>query len=587
MTRIRLLYLYVLSTVALGMLLFGLSHLLGAVLDRIIDNRGETIFASGDDSLRLLVARYVAISVIALPVWLGHWYVAQRGATAETPRGREERFAPERRFFLAVIIALVTGLPAVVAAWNVLEGLAGRLLGMGDPPRIAGALATLVVTGGAWVYFRGVQRADVARDPALIEIDDWRRLEIYGLAVAGLFVFTNGLDALLDVLIRLVGDARADVVILTADRWWAGPLAGALASIAVGAGLWAIHWLPVTALAGRDTPAGLVERHSLVRRFARAGILLVTLVIALTQAGIALAAVLAWAFGVAPGEIDLPGDGDTLMTTLAHAALTGLVYGAIWCYLAERSRQEEPALDPESPDVGRADPQRIYAYLVALVGLGFFVGGGIQIISILADVLRDRTPILSADDDTWRRPLATAIASLVVGFAAWVWEWNRAQRRAASAAIEDADALAPVPAPVPAERRSPVRRAYLVIAAGIGLIILLGSGSIALYALLGTLLSVQDDVGERFADVAGWLVGGAFLVAYHVAILRSDGQMSRAAPDEEGPAQTIDLPLILTLPGGTDLEPVLARLRGALPPDATIGRAAVEGSEGADGLERT
>lgn len=87
MTRIRLLYLYVATIIALAMLLFGLSNLLRVVLDRIIDDAGDTLFVGDEDSLRRLVARYVAISVIALPVWLGHWYIAQRGASAETPRG--------------------------------------------------------------------------------------------------------------------------------------------------------------------------------------------------------------------------------------------------------------------------------------------------------------------------------------------------------------------------------------------------------------------------------------------------------------------------------------------------------------------
>ena len=119
-----------------------------------------------------------------------------------------------------------------------------------------------------------------------------------------------------------------------------------------------------------------------------------------------------------------------------------------------------------------------------------------------------------------------------------------------------------------------MRRVYLVIAAGVGLIILLGSGSVALYALLGTILAIEDDVGERFANVAGWLVGGAFLVAYHVSELRLDSRLNRAIPDEDGPAQAIDLRL--TLPAGTELEPVLARLQGALPDEATIGRAEVE-----------
>ena len=429
MTRIRLLYLYVLSAIALGMLLFGLANLLRVALDRIEDPGGDTLFVGGDESVRLLVARYVAISVIALPVWLGHWYVVQRGATANTPRGRTERFAPQRRFFLAVILGLVTGLPTAVAGWNVLEGLFGRLLRMDDPPRIAGALATLVVTGGAWVYYRSVQQADAARDPELIETDNWRRLEIYGLAVGGLFVFASGLDSLLEVLIRLIGDARTGVLI-RAGPPVAGLLAAALASMVVGAGLWTIHWMPVTALAGEESPAGLVERRSLVRRFARAGILLVTLLIVLTQTGVTLAAVLARAFGVQPSRIDLPGDGDTFITTVAYAVLTGLAYGAIWLYLSDRSRQEEPALDPESPAGGQADPQRIYAYLVALVGLGFFVGGGIQIISVAADLVVSSQDVVLAADDVWRRPLAMAIASLVVGFATWSWQWNRAQRRA-------------------------------------------------------------------------------------------------------------------------------------------------------------
>ncbi|HEV2109599.1 MAG TPA: DUF5671 domain-containing protein [Thermomicrobiales bacterium] len=568
MTRIRLLYLYVATIIALAMLLFGLSNLLRVVLDRTIDDAGDTLFVGDEDSLRRLVARYVAISVIALPVWLGHWSIAQRGASAETPRGQAERFAPERRLFLAVVLALVTGLPAAIAAWQLIEGLLARLLGVADPPRLAGSVAALIVTGSAWSYHRRVQAADTVRDPRLVEIDDWRRLEVYGLAIAGLFVFARGLDATLELLIRLVDDAASREVALTSARWWAGPLAGALASLTIGAALWAIHWLPATALAGTGSPAGIAERRSLVRRFARTIILLATILTALTQAGIALAALVALALGMAASEIDLPGDGDDLQTTVAHALLTGLVYALIWVYLADRTRQEEPPLEAASPgDADGAEPRRVYAYLVALVGLGFFVGGGIQILSILGDLLTRRGDRVVVDDDVWRRPLALAIASLVVGLATWTWEWSRAQRRALGA---PGDGQVGGPIPVPAERRSPVRRAYLVIAAGAGLIILLVSGAIALYALLSAVLAVEDDLGERLADVAGWLIGGAFLVAYHVSVLRADTLAVRSAPAGDGPALTVDLQL--TVPAGTELEPLLARLRKALPADATIGR---------------
>jgi phage shock protein PspC (stress-responsive transcriptional regulator) len=567
MTRIRLLYLYVLAAISLGMLLFGLSNLLRVALDRIIDRGGDTVFVSDEDSLRRLVARYVAITVIALPVWLGHWYVAQRGATSATPRGRAERFARERRLFLAVILGLVTGLPAAIAAWQILGSLFGRLFGIADPPEIAGALATLLVVGGGWVYYRGVQAADTARDPDLIEIDNWRRLEVYGLAVGGLFVFARGLDALLELLIALVGNAGTRDIAISEARWWAGPLAWALASLVVGTTLWAIHWIPTTALADSGTAAGLAERRSLVRRFVRAIILLVTLLTALAQAGIALAAFIALALGMRASEIDLPGDGDNLRTTVAHALLTGLVYALIWIHLSGRTWYEEPSLEVASLEGDRADPSRIYSYLVALAGLGFFVGGGVQIISILSNLLVRRGDAVVVDNDVWRRPLAMAIASLVVGFATWSWEWTRTQRRAIGAVAEEEPGA---PSPASAERRSPVRRAYLVIAAGVGLVILLISGSIAVYALLGAILAVEDNLGDRLADVAGWLVAGAFLVAYHISVLRADNRVSRTVPADDVPSQTIDLRL--TIPAGTEIEPVLARLREALPEGALIGR---------------
>ena len=554
MQRIRRLYVYLAAFVALGMVVFGLANLLRLLLDTLTGVGDDgSLFFSGDDSVRRQLALFGAVTAVGLPVWLVHWGMAERAAR-DNDDGGAERASDERRFFLAVLVGLATLVPATIASWRLAAGLLGRLLGQNDPISLSGPIGTAIVAGGLWAYHWRVGRRDEERDGGEAPAG-WRRFVVYAAAVGGLVLLAAGLNGLTELLVALVFDARGAPPLMPAAPWWPAPLAGALASIAVGGGLWLTPWAWATRLvtAAGDTPAGRAERRSFLRRFALFGMLFVAAISTLTQLSIALAAVLARGFGAPEGDLPLA-VGDGLAATLADALLNAVVLGAIWAVHARVAEREGVATDQSAEVPGLAEVRRLATHLIASVGLGFLVGGAITLMILLADLLTQRDAALLADAGWWRGPSAVGLATVVAGTAVWARQWARVQRWVTGAAAS-------------AERRSAVRRAYLAIAAGAGLLMLLGGLAVALYAVLGALLGADVDAVDRLGDVGGWVVGGGALLLYHGLMLRADlaaGRGEASADGSDAPVMT-RLALTLIAPAGADPEEAVARLRRALP----------------------
>lgn len=82
MTVIRRVYLYLLAFAGLAMLAAGVANL-GRVLAEVLFDTALT--ANLDLYVREEVARWGAAALVGLPVWLFHWWWAQRFAEREAP----------------------------------------------------------------------------------------------------------------------------------------------------------------------------------------------------------------------------------------------------------------------------------------------------------------------------------------------------------------------------------------------------------------------------------------------------------------------------------------------------------------------
>ena len=86
----RRLYLYFIAAVSLLALAIGLTNLLDLLLDQVRNVAGDSAIVAGDqDAARRQLSIYAAVTIVALPIWLLHWWLAERGLASDD--GEEER----------------------------------------------------------------------------------------------------------------------------------------------------------------------------------------------------------------------------------------------------------------------------------------------------------------------------------------------------------------------------------------------------------------------------------------------------------------------------------------------------------------
>jgi hypothetical protein len=167
----------------------GLVQLLSLVLDQITASGGSVI--SGDRAdVRDRLSLALSMIAVGTPVWLVHWWFAERAARHGTAGAGAERSAALRAFYLA-LVEFVTLVIALFAASGAIETLfrqvAGALEGYGGTFSDPAALAFVGVMG--WGYHAWIRGGDELsgelRGPAA-----WLpRLARYALAfIAGLML---------------------------------------------------------------------------------------------------------------------------------------------------------------------------------------------------------------------------------------------------------------------------------------------------------------------------------------------------------------------------------------------------------------
>lgn len=538
MQAVRRLYVYFIAAVSLGMLAAGLINLLRIAFTQIGASRASGwIIVTGPDALRQQLSLWAAVVIVALPVWLLHWWLAERVEHRPGPEGEDERRSVVRIFYLTLVLAVA------FLIWLFQgQSLLSRLLAMGFSEAvriresIAAPLAATIIAGLVWGYHAQVARRDAAggeRTGAAVWLP---RLYRYGAALAGALLLLFGASDLIRLMVELLFRPAG----LVGDtQWWVWPLARGVARLLIGALVWLIHWSVSLQLLRRTDWRGLSEQRSALRRAYLYLLILAGVVGTVVGLTLSLEALLRWLFGVS--EVS----GDPLAQRLIEPIVAVLPFTAAWAYHRRMVLDEARQL-AEGPL--QASIRRIYTYGVAFVGLAFASVGMAYLLGLVLDRLLGGQRTLSAPPDWFPRQLAVFLSLLVVGAGVWLWHWYVASRRV------DADPAS--------ERNATIRRIYLYATLAGSLIAALVSLAVVLYRVLSVLLGVASATGlvSDVSAAVGVVVIASALLAYHGLVLRADLREQREAAEAAN-----RLPLVLIGPPGADLSDTLDTLRTHLP----------------------
>lgn len=546
MQTARRLYIYLLSGIGLGVLVTGVTMLLTVLFEQLgLGPQGDLI-GGGDEPIRQQLTLASALTVVALPVWLLHWRVAERSVQPDRPGAQAERTSGVRGLYFAIAMGVLL-LAAASGVGTTIESIILRLTGDElDYRGIGSGLALALAAGAAWLYHFRLRTRDWAAGPMTGDGAWLPRAYLYGATFVGLLVLLPAITGAIDLVGRLLLDAPSPFAGPSEARWWAYPLAGAISGMIVGGGIWLGHTAYANRLIADAGWRGASERPALLRLAYFVAVIATTLGTAIYLVADGAGNALAAAFGV----LDEPA-GDPLIGLIALPVLGAVAYLGAWWYHVRQLRAESAATDvPGRVETG----DRLESYPAALVGLGFGAVGLAWVIGLLIDTLLGGGQVLFGGD-TMRRELAQFGPIAVVGFGVWAWQWRGVNVRWA---VDPAG-----------EAVSTTRRGMLLIVLALSVLAAIVSAGFILYRAFGSVFGISqsaDALGELSLPIAGLLVA-AGVALYHGTLLRRDQALrARAEQAHPAPAPPASVVLRLTGPAGTDLGATVAALRPHLPP---------------------
>lgn len=544
----RRLYVYLLSGISLGVLVAGLSMLLGLLLENLgLGPSGASLFDDGE-AVRERLTLATAMTAVALPLWLGHWTAAERSVRPERADAADERTSDVRGLYFAaamgiLLIVAAGSLSSIVREWIYAAGSVETFRTGG----IGSDLALLLVAGAAWVYHVTLRSRDWARGPMVGGGAALPRAYLYVALLAGLWSFLTGFTGLIELAGRaLLGDTGPGEA-FAPEAWWAYPLADAVTGMAVGGAIWIGHAWYAGRLLRDEGWRGASERPARLRLAYFVGAIISTAIATIYLAGDGVRHALEAAFGVADAS------GAPLAGLILLPLLSSLAFGLAWYLHARRLEEEAEAFAIP----GRiATVERLRCYAEVLVGLGFGAVSLAWLVGLVLDLLTGDGGVL-VGADSYRQELARCVPLLLLGAGVWIWRWREAALRSTVDPAREAG--------------STVRRAALLIVLAAAVLASVASLGYVLYRLFGALFGVSatGDVSSELSRAIGVLVVAAAVAVYHGAQLRRDQALRAAsapvgAPTAEAPASASVL-LRVRGPMGMDEATLVATVQRGLP----------------------
>jgi len=456
----------------------------------------------------------VALAVIWTPVWVWHRLRVQRFA--------EEEPAERRSILRKLYVYLTLGVTAALVAHasvELLRWLLGAESFRGYP------VAALVMWSAVWVFH---WIAESAEGQPTGETRTIRQLYIYATSAYSLTMLAVGLGFATYLVLREAYEGLFSVPLLLQGEGalWGDAMKNSLAVALVGAGLWAWHWLYVARL----------DAESALRQFYSYAFILGGVVAALVGTGFIVYGALEWLIGV-PEE-----ESATAHFRFLPGALSPLLIGlGLWAYHWTVVQQERAAVG-ELPAA-----RRIYAYIMAALGLGALVASIIVLVPTVIGIGVSSAREVLVGPDWWRNRIALVVTFGLLGSPVWAYYWFSMQRRVALGGAE--------------ERASLPRQVLIYGVLGVGALAIVGNISYLLFVFLDAVL--ENTLSLTLLRDAKWSIGvvaaAGLFVPYYWLILRED-RLAAGEPvaRPEGPRKSVTL--LISEGGG----PLVHRLEAAL-----------------------
>ncbi len=541
MSSIRRMYVYLIAGLSLAFLLFGLTEVLRTVFEITSDwVSGVDVSAFESEQRREDLALYGAIVVVALPIWLLHWWMARRALRG--PDGEKERQSLLRAIYFAVFltIAVVLGFPQLIV---IIRRALDSLFNVSDTGALAEPIATVLVLGAVWAFQVWNRLKDVNAGP-LRQPASWPvRLYTYLALLLGAIILIVGLIN----LVNLPADFIYQGDDLAQDQWWQQLLIDSIAGIAVGSLIWGSHWWYTRRLATGATWQAAPEQRSVLRRGYLYLMVSVGVIGALIMLIVALQQPLEYVFGLLDDN-----SSREILQDIFQPLLTAGVFGLVWLFHRRQIIIEAGAY---AEDRLQASIRRLYLYLMAAIGLAFSAVSVASLIGVVLDTTFGDGQSAGLFNDPWREEVSQFLPAAVVGVGVWLWQWRQIHRWMSTQSEVERNAL--------------TRRIYLYTVLAVAVVAVLVNLSILVYRLLTILLSVEDfsNFSSNLGTILGILVVATAILVYHGWLVWNDVE----ARSEAKPAM-VSATLTLSAPAGSDLDVVVDRFRAQLDEGYTLNR---------------
>jgi hypothetical protein len=567
MITAKRLYLYSVSGIGLGLVLYAATILMGLLFDQA--GLGSSLPFGAPNNVQInreMLSLSIGLVVVGLPLWLLHWALVERMVSGDGTAAAAERQSIVRAAYFGLVLLILVSQFAQ-SGIDVLREAIVRPLGAGNsyyyPASLSGALAGLVAYFGAFAYHAWIRARDIRQGPTIKGAAAWgSRIFHYwlavGLMVGALYAVGTAITTAVQALTgggSALGVPSSYYYGLTpppasSASWWVYPIVGAVASAVVYGVLWLAYWRYAVGIAARLDQQGADERASRVRLTYFVLVVASVVGYSLMCFSQALGLLLRYVVGSWHASLDQP-----LWAEILALLLATLPMLAGWWWHRRRAAREWAA---QPGTVLRAI--RPLDYLTSLIGLAVF--GAALAIFMAAIGQKVAGLALGMSEDSWRTGAVGTIAMMAVAAPIWLWPWLAGQRRLAI------DPLG--------EKRSTARKAFLFTVGGATVVA--GAGSLAFILYRLTRIAVGLEGSGLGADVRMPLcvlaVAAGFL-AYHVYWIRRDQSVGVQVGEKVQQAVTVGTAvpaqeLVVVGPAGADLEALRESLAERLPDGFTI-----------------
>jgi hypothetical protein len=481
MRTIRRLYFYLIALISVETVIWGSIY-----LARTIVKTGVVISQTSE------MAGGFSLVLVGLPIFLFHWWMAQRDAA----RDGEERSARIRALFLYAI-RLSTLVAIVQSELAILNRLVLQLAQLspseawiGGSDTLADNLIIALINAVALLYFENVLRQDWKTGQSGPAFTETRRLFRYIWMLFTLSVTIVGVQQIFFALFSAIGQRVVSSEV---------NLANAIATTLAGAPLWAWIWIFIQRRLDQNE-----ESQSLLRLVVLHLLAITGAVTALSTAFILLKDLGIW----------LTGETNTLNAFIAqhNVPLSLLIVSAVvWVYF---DRHLHARISLEDDPIRQASLRRFYNYLLAAVGFGFLFSGMFWLGRVLIDLALNHL-----GSQALREGLNGSAASMLAGLAFWLKRWMDAQAEARQEGEAGDHA-----------RRSLVRKGILYLAVFSGVVGVMSGAGMLFFLLINVALGGQEEnfTLELLYNLEILLLVGLWL-GYYLVTLIQDGRFAHVS----------------------------------------------------------